>query len=125
MNKIKCEFCDYAGRPDNLKRHCLRVHSQTESSSEKDKKDKIEYFCICGASFSTKCSLKRHHKYSCMHVSDSGKLQLQLQLKLRNLYDFSIEPFNIINEEKIDKNYEIVSNNHWRVITCSMRNILY
>lgn len=48
MNRVKCAFCNYIGRPDNVKAHVNSKH------------EKNRPFCDCGKDFANKSSLKRH-----------------------------------------------------------------
>lgn len=49
MNQVKCEFCEYVGRPDNVKAHTQSKHQGIRPTCEK-----------CDNNFATKSSLKRH-----------------------------------------------------------------
>lgn len=51
---MKCTFCEYEGRPDNVKRHVKTTHEKV-----------ISYSCDCAKSFTSTTALKRHKLFSC------------------------------------------------------------
>lgn len=52
--KVKCKYCNYNCRPDNVRQH------------QKCKHENIKSVCECGVSVSTSSALNRHKQFSCI-----------------------------------------------------------
>lgn len=71
----KCEFCEYIGRKDNMKRHVERVH---ENPTKIENKNVPKYVCGCGQTFTAASSLKRHREGKCSKEIDASSEPFEL-----------------------------------------------
>lgn len=88
MADIKCEFCEYIGRKDNVKRHVERVH---ENPTKFENKNFSKHVCDCGQTFTAVSSLKRHREGKCsekinassetFELNDIVKVEIKITLR--------------------------------------------